>query len=67
MEYCAGLMTVLRTYIVMCGLCEDEEEIGTFTKRRAEKMARGFGWSKTVAKGWICPSCAARRQRAEEE
>uniref|UniRef100_A0A6M3M0D3 Uncharacterized protein n=1 Tax=viral metagenome TaxID=1070528 RepID=A0A6M3M0D3_9ZZZZ len=65
----SGTITTEHVHWFKCGECGWEWPNGISTQERAIREARRLGWSKTVAKGWICPDCAEnpRRQGGEEE
>ena len=67
-KWLPGTITMERVYWFRCAQCMREFHHAARTQAEAIEEARFHGWSKTVEKGWICPSCAiAREQRAEEE
>ena len=62
-----GTVTVEHVYWFRCAQCTGEWHHAARTQAEAIEEARFHGWSKTIAQGWICPSCAARQQGGEEE
>ena len=62
-----GTITTEQVHWFKCAECGWEWPNGIPTQKRAIAEARSLGWSKTVAKGWICPSCAGCEQGGAEE
>jgi hypothetical protein len=59
----------IRHYDIWCGSCGtgDSTTGGDLTYKKAVREFRSQGWSKTKARGWICPDCARCREEEGDE
>jgi hypothetical protein len=61
--------TIMRVYIIKCASCD---RIVTWTgghypsRRDSEAGFREAGWSRTSARGWLCPDCNPRKPSPQQ-
>lgn len=59
-----GRLEASPLYIVTCGLCGTDSQIGLYSQkesRYAASDARAQGWRNTHRFGWLCSFCGAPR------
>lgn len=55
-SYEVGKITIEKNYVIICNLCETEDNIVCDVIMEAEKYFRERGWVHRIT-GWYCPDC----------